>query len=461
MKDNNLNATDDILKDENRYKIEEIQPSASEIQAKKNTHSNKRANLNKSLGRVTALLLVVLFVFCAFFGGYATSSFFQSEDAAVTEWLVQVLNEEAYFVDYDGLNASFLMENGLKFCLRNDPYCDLMTPEETSAYIDTSNGSSTSFGVTVGQYEGVEGVYVMSVVMGSSAQQEGLQEGMRIISIDGIDFFDKMMDDVSSVLLAKKDNETATLVCLLPSVDKDGNAYYDIDGETFTATILKHEYTPIVVECFDNKTAGLEGLTDETAYIKVTSFVGKTAEQFDEAMNWYKSNGKSNLILDLRNNPGGSEENMQVVGSYLLKSTEEGKNPLIITIKDKYENVTEIRAKNSFYDDMNFENVIVLVNNMSASASEAILTAMIDYETVDIIIGEKTFGKGTGLTTAYMPIYGYGVTFTSTYYFSPDGNSHDQVGLEPTNGYSMVDTNAYPYSYEGDEILQRAINAMI
>lgn len=419
----------------------------------------KSIRTKKLFGSITSTLLIVLIIMCAFFGGYTTSALLQSEDAAVAEWLVQVLNDDAYYADYAGLDAAFLMEYGLSFCLREDPYCNLMSPEETAAYYETASGSSTSFGVSVGTYEGIEGVYVISVVMGSSAQKEGLSEGMRILTIDGIDLYESDMDDVSSILLGKEENDTAEIVCILPSINGD-NISYSRDNETFTATIVKEVYTPLVVEYYDNQTAGLEELADTTAYIKITSFVGKTDEQFTQAMEWYQETGKENLILDLRDNTGGSEENMRAVGSYLLKAEDEDQNPLIITIQDKYGDVEEVRAYGSYYEEMNFEHIIVLVNSSTASASEAILTAMMDYDTVDIVIGETTYGKGTGLLTTYMPVYGYSVTFTSTYYFSPYGNSHDQIGLSPTNGYSMVDSTSYPYSYDGDSILQRAINAL-
>ncbi len=419
------------------------------------------ANTKKVFGKISATLLIVLVVMCAFFGGYTASTLLQSEDAAVAEWLVEVLNDQAYYADYEGLDAAFLMEYGLSFCLREDPYCDLMTPDETTEYYAAASGSSTTFGLSVGSYDGLSGVYVVSVVMGSSAQQEGLSTGMKIYAIDGIDLLDKTLDDVSAVLLAKDTGDTAYIECIYPSFDSDGYLYYDTDGELFTATITKQEYTPVVVEYYDNKTAGLEELADDTAYIKITSFVGKTAEQFDAAMALFKESGKTNLILDLRENAGGSEENMQAVASYLLKSDDSEGNPLIITIEDKYGNVQEVRATGSYYDEMNFSDIIVLVDYYTASASEAILTAMMDYGTASIVIGETTYGKGTGLTTVFMPIYGYSVTFTSVYYFSPNGNSHDQVGISPTNGYYIVDTSSsFMYSYDDDAILQRAINSL-
>ncbi|MFI3163291.1 MAG: S41 family peptidase [Bacillota bacterium] len=438
---------------------------AKPIESKKSKVKRKRVNkilakTGKSFGKISAVLLVVLVIMCAFFGGYTTSMLLQSEDAAVAEWLVEVLNDQAYYADYEGLDAAFLMEYGLSFCLREDPYCDLMTPEETTEYFTTASGSSTTFGVTVGTYDGLSGVYVASVIMGSSAQVEGLSAGMKIYAIDGIDLLDKTLDDVSSVLLAKNEGDSAYIECIYPTYE-DGYLSYDETGELFTATITKEEYTPIVVEYYDNQTVGLEDLADDTAYIKVTSFIGKTAEQFDEAMAIFKESGKTNLILDLRENTGGSEENMQGVASYLLPSSDDGKNPLIITIEDKYGNVQEVRASGSYYEDMNFTDIIVLVDSYTASASEAILTAMMDYDTVSIVIGETTYGKGTGLTTVFMPVYGYSVTFTSSYYFSPNGNSHDQVGLSPTNGYYIVDTSSsFLYSYDDDTILKRAMYSL-
>lgn len=410
--------------------------------------------------RIIAVLCAILVVLSVFFGGFLLASFTQSEDAALADWLVDTLNSYAYYANYEGLDAAFLLENGLSFCLWNDPYCNLMTPEETLAYYASASGSSTSFGITVSQVEGY-GVIIYSVVSGSSADENGIEQGMRILSIDGEDFYDATLDDVSAVLLGKEEYDSVTMEFLLPIFDETGNFGYSRDGEVFTATIQKTEYTPIVVEYFDNQTAGLEALDDQTAYIAISSFVGKTAEQFDEAMAWFASTGKTKLILDLRDNGGGSEQNMQAVGSYLLEDDDETtSNPVIITIQDKYGNVQEIRTDDNYYSDMGFEYIIVLTNSATASASEAILTAMIDYETVDLIIGETTYGKGTGLMTVYMPIYGYSVTFTSSIYYSPYGNFHDGVGLSPTNGYYVVDTISFPYDYSSDEILQRAINAL-
>ena len=411
-------------------------------------------NSRPKLSTTLTVIMIVLVVFTAFFGGYFVSNVLVDEEMLLTKWLVETLNEHAYFVDYN-LSPEFLLESGLDLATRYDPYVDLMTPEETADYQMRVAGSSKSFGFNVAALED-GGLIIYSVTKGSTADTAGVSEGMKIKEIDSLDVQDLSVNQLTTLLKTKEDNTDVVMKFYLP-IYVDEQLTYSEDS-VYETTIQRTEYTPMVVEYYDNET--IDMLDENTAYIIISSFSGKTGEQFEVAMETFKEKGKTSLILDLRGNLGGSDINLMKVGSYLVKGEEGDKNPLIISEKFKDGSTRDIVAYNNYYEEMNFEDIIVLVDENSASASEALLTAMIDYKAVDLIIGETTYGKGTGLKTISMPVYNYAVTFTASYFFSPYGNSHENVGIEPTNGYSMINKNSTPYEYMFDEIFTRAVNSL-
>ncbi len=423
----------------------------------------KRAGTPKNRGnksnRVIAILLAIIIAMCGFFGGMYVERTFGTSYFA--EWACDTLNERAYFVT-DPITVNDLAIKGIAACVPNDPYLQVYYPEDMSALQNSFTGSNTSIGMTVGSYNYFEGIYVLSIIAGSPADKAGIKVDYRIVSVDGVDYWDKHVDDLTPYILSVPDYTDVVIVFALPTYYDDGTMTHTRE-QTVTITVQRQEYTETVAMYFDCDSEEFAGVLDgDTAYIKLTSFMGDVEAQFDACMAKFKEKGKTKLILDLRDNGGGSDYNLAAVGDHLLKDGEGSKKVKILTQRFKDGSETSLYTDDCVYDQYGFTNVIVLVNGNTASASEALLLAMQDYGTVNKIIGTTTYGKGTGLETSYLPIANYAITYTVSYFFSPYGNTNEKIGIQPTAGYYLdysINTNL-PYTYTGDNQIMRAINSM-
>lgn len=409
--------------------------------------------------RTLAIVLAALVLLCAFFGGMYVEKFVGDPSQRFATWAVNMLNSRAYFVT-EPLTVADLAINGIKGCVPDDPYISVYLPKDIEALKNSYTGSNTSIGMTVGSYNLYEGIYILSVIAGSPADKAGVKVDYRIVSVDGIDYWDKTVDALTPYILSVPDYTDVTVVFAIPTYYPDGTMTHD-KNSTVTITVQRQEYTAIVATYYDCDSEEFSGVLDEdTAYIEFTSFMGDVKAQFDACMKTFKEKGKKNLILDLRQNTGGSDYNLSAVGSHLLKDEEGNRKVKILTQRFKDGSEDTLYTDDCYYDEYNFDKIIVLTSNNTASASEALLLAMKDYGTVDCIIGTTTYGKGTGLETVYMPFADYAITYTVSYFYSPKGNTNEKIGIQPTAGYYLDYSGLtnLPYSYSKDNQILRAIN---
>lgn len=411
---------------------------------------------NKSaISKVLAVTLAIIILMFTFFLGYNTA-LYSDTDYAVAKWVADQINNHAYFATKH-VTANDIMRYGIDGVM-TDPYSAIMSPQETDQMQNEYAGKAYSIGMTVTMISGIEGVIVIDVTKGSFAEKAGVKPYYRILEVEGEDCRNFNMDQMTAKIQSIPDRADFEIKFFVPTYF-NGNPDYS-SGKEVTLTLRRDEYETRVVTYYDNQSEEFVGvLDDKTAYIDLDSFIGATEKQFDEAMAKFKTNGKTNLILDLRNNTGGSDYNLQGVAKHLLKDGDE-KEVLILTEKYKDGSERKLKTKTCKYDDYNFEKIIVLVNDYSASASEALLIAMKDYGTVDLIIGNTTYGKGTGLTTMVMPWTNYSVRFTVSYFFSPYGNTNEQIGITPTPGYMLDLIEKVPYKHATDNQLMRAVNSL-
>ena len=154
---------------------------------------------------------------------------------------------------------------------------------------------------------------------------------------------------------------------------------------------------------FNTKEASYLDLGNNIGYIKLNSFTGTAAEDFVQCCNQYKSNNNKKLILDLRDNGGGSTNILSVIASYLIHDDKGKSNGLgIIRLKSNKTNETSIySAEGNNWLGLNNPDykLVVLVNENSASASEALLGAIKYYCNEAVVIGSPTYGKGIAQQT--------------------------------------------------------------
>ncbi len=289
---------------------------------------------------------------------------------------------------------------------------------ETKKLMDTLSDEVTGIGVNVLMNDG--NIIVSQPIPGSPAEKAGIKAGDIIIAADGVDLrgldFDMALDYIRGPI------GTEVKVTIVRSGV----------SETLTFSIIRDLVvsSPVEYELIeqDNK---------KIAKITLYSFTDTAFEHFEEALKNADSDGTKNIIIDLRNNGGGYLDQAVKIADLFLP---EGK---IITTEDYkldiFNRVYTASGKETDYD------VVILINGMSASASE-VLTAALRENGMARVIGEKSFGKGTVQTIADTSMGGV-IKYTSAYYLTPEGNNIHKIGITPDaeviNSFKAVDMSEF------------------
>ena len=163
----------------------------------------------------------------------------------------------------------------------------------------------------------------------------------------------------------------------------------------------------------------------DVAYIRVTSFTEETDKMIEKALEKAKKDSQNKLkgvVLDVRNNPGGLLDQAVGVSDLFLD-----KGEIVSTRSRNPEDTVKYTAQAG--DITNGLPIVVLINDGSASASEIVAGALQDHKRA-IILGEKSFGKGSVQTV--VPLGNYGaMRLTTARYYTPSGRSIQAKGIEP------------------------------
>ena len=202
-------------------------------------------------------------------------------------------------------------------------------------------------------------------------------------------------------------------------------------------------------------------LANDTAYILYKEFAYHSETQLDTTLNYLISRGKTKLILDLRNNPGGYLDVLTTVAAEFLGKNGE-KGITVAVSKDKNQAKTYYKTGNNNYKNL---KIVVLADYDTASASESLMGAMIHYgiisnETMVITKKDgvaKTYGKGIAQTTFPNLVTGEAIKLTTDYIFWPD-----EVTCIHGKGISVTGDNAVEPSEDGscDNELLRAVSIL-
>ncbi len=240
---------------------------------------------------------------------------------------------------------------------------------ETYASIKNRN-AGRKIGVGLGLILINDTVTVFTVDAGSPADSAGIIPGDRIIYIDGGNVVAKKINEVNSIIKGRL-GEAVTIV------------YRRGGGPTLHEVALPRKSAP------DKSISTYFTINDsDIGFIHLNRFSIKAAEEFVNAMKSLKSKGIRQIIVDLRGNPGGLLEQASIITGTLLKKGRQISSTKVRNEQFKANYQTTIDGE---YSDM---PVIVIVNNISASGSEILAGAIQDYDR-GIVIGEKTFGKGS------------------------------------------------------------------
>ena len=297
-----------------------------------------------------------------------------------------------------------LIQNAIRGMLAGlDPHSSYLVAED---YQDLQAGTSGEFGglgIEVGMEDGF--VKVIAPIDDTPAERAGVEAGDLVVRLDDTPVKGMTLADAVKLMRGKPGTDIA-LTIVRDGADKP----------------LKIIITRDVIKVTSVKSRDLE---DGFAYVRVTQFQSRTGENLRDAVTEFKQNndGKLNgLVLDLRNNPGGVLSAAVSVSDAFLTTG------LIVYTEGRLDD-----AKLSFSakptDIAGGAPIVVLVNGGSASASEIVAGALQDHRRA-IIMGEKTFGKGSVQTILPME-NGSALKLTTARYFTPNGTSIQAQGIIP------------------------------
>ena len=302
----------------------------------------------------------------------------------------------------DDINTKKVMEGAISGMLLSlDPHSSYLKPEDFKELQEETEGSFSGIGIEITIEEGI--LTVVAPIAETPAERAGLKAKDMIIKIDG-----EPTQNMNSMDAIKKlRGLTGTKVIL--AIHREG-------WDELKDFPLTRENIPL----HSVKGSFLEpGL----AYIRITNFQSQTTKDVKDALQKLQGQQPINgLILDLRNNPGGLLDQAVSVADIFLDSG------LIVYTKGrvKEQNMTfQAHSKGG----KNLFPLVILVNEGSASASEIVTGAIQDHKR-GIIVGTKTFGKGSVQTILPLPD-GAGLRMTTARYYTPNGRSIQATGITP------------------------------
>ncbi len=308
----------------------------------------------------------------------------------------------------DTLDANEVIGNGIKAMLRSlDPYTEYYPQEKMEDLTQMRTGTYAGVGAMIRKNFQLGRVMVSEPYEGMPAAEAGLRRGDVILAIDDEDMTNKEVSHVSSKL--RGDAGTSFIITVeRPGVKKP----------------LKLKVTRRAIQMPVIPHYGMQ--TDGIGYLNLNQFTQNCSRDVRRALLEMKREGMQKLILDLRNNGGGSEqEAVNIVNMFVPK----GK--LIVSNRGKlkqanHDYLTTVEPIDSLMP------VVVLVNGESASASEITAGALQDLDRA-VILGTRTYGKGLVQMTMDLPYNGI-LKLTTNKYYIPSGRCIQAINYRHSQG---------------------------
>lgn len=284
-----------------------------------------------------------------------------------------------------------------------DPYSAYLDPKEYEEFLASASGNYSGIGVLVKETKNREGILIVKVFPETPSEKAGLQSGDIIIRVDGEDIRGLPIEVVTSKIKGPP-GTTVNLTVLR-------------EEETIDFTLQRS--TISIPAVLDDKIISIS--SHKVAYIDFsTMFFRGSAEQVAQVIEKYLQQGVDAIILDVRNNPGGLVSEVVDLLGYFVPN----EHVLTIAKRDGTEKLSA--EKHGWIISI---PVVVLVNEFSASATE-IFAANLKYYKKAVIIGTKTFGKGT--VQDILPLGNAGaVKLTIAEYITAGDYKVEGHGVEP------------------------------
>lgn len=301
---------------------------------------------------------------------------------------------KAYF--YKDVDSDSLLVGALKGMFSTlDKHSEYFTKDEFKEFFSSVSGEFGGIGIVV---EKKTHITVVSPLEGTPGERLGFRTGDEIIFVDDTDISEFSLE--AAVKLMR--GEPGTNVRL--GVKRKGVAeimYIDVVRELIKINPIKYEVKE-----------------DNIGYIKISQFNGNVYSKMKDALKEMETKKVQGIVIDLRNNPGGLLDEVVEICKLLVP-----KGPIVhIDYKNNRETYRSTLEKAPY-------KLVVLVNGGSASASEIMAGAVKDSG-AGIVVGEKTYGKGSVQSILNL-IGGAGVKITTAHYLTPSEFALDGIGITP------------------------------
>jgi carboxyl-terminal processing protease len=319
------------------------------------------------------------------------------------------------YVDGQDLTYRELVYGSLKGMINTlDPHSEFLDPEEYKELQGDTQGTFGGLGIVIAMKDNF--VTVVSPMEGTPGFKAGIQSGDRIIKIDGKSTENMSLPDAVKNLRGD------------PGTDVTITVYRPSSGQARDYTVTRAIINVDMVKDINGKKEFPLG-ENKIGYIRLVQFGEKTSDDLEAALDRLKAQGMQALILDLRWNPGGLlDQAVEVCQKFLPRSQ------LIVSTEGRNAGQNSVRRAAGHGDELVHHDgspipMVVLVNLGSASASEIVAGCLQDLHRA-IIVGDKTFGKGS--VQSIIPLEdGSALRLTTAKYYTPSHKVIHEVGITP------------------------------
>ncbi|HTL74302.1 MAG TPA: S41 family peptidase [bacterium] len=312
------------------------------------------------------------------------------------------------YVDGTNLTYQQLVYSALKGAVgKLDPHSEFLDSESFQQLQDDTEGQFGGLGLVVALKNGF--ITVVSPMDDTPGFRAGIIAGDRIIKVEGKSVNQQSLSDVVKQLRGEPGSAvTLTIERPATGVTKD----YTLNRAIIQMTMVK--------DINGRKQFPLDA--NKIGYIHITQFGDKTGEELEAALNKLKAQGMKGLVLDLRWNPGGLlDQAVEVCQKFLPRGQ------LVVSTEGR-RMVEKYFAKGNG-DELNGMPIVILANLGSASAAEIVTGCLQDLKRA-VVLGEKTFGKGS-VQTIFPLEDGSALKLTVAKYYTPSHRVIHQHGITP------------------------------
>ena len=310
----------------------------------------------------------------------------------------------------DELNPSKIMTIGIDAMLESlDPYTNYIPEDNIEDFRTQLTGQYGGIGAVIGERN--KKVIILMPYENFPANKAGLQIGDEIISVDGVATTGKNTSDVSKLLRGQAETPVKVKI-------KRFN-----QEQTFDVMLVRQKIKISNVPYY-----GM--INSNTGYIKLSDFTHDASVEVRKALVELKKKEATQIILDLRGNPGGLLNEAVNVSNIFIP-----KDKLVVSTKGKVSEWNKKYITEAAPDDINIP-LVVLVSGRSASAAEIVAGVIQDYDR-GIVIGQRSYGKGLVQTTRELP-YNSQIKITTAKYYTPSGRCIQAIDYTNRNADGSV-----------------------